>query len=393
MEGLCRLCLKEDVVLRTVGRSCSAASIEAICCISIKTDDCLSQKICSECSDTVKKAFELRNISMKNELILLERLATSVCVKVEANQEDKEVEPFKIEEIYSDLESCSASLTDETPFEDIPLLKLNQKDDRFICDLCSETAKTKSAIEKHIRNLHFDNICRLCKKQFSSYKAMRRHMRRIHNSRKYFSCEECSVSFENRTHFKKHKDFHNFIEEKTNEDQTKYFKCRECSKTFDKYSENISIHIVCHKNENKKLNRIESNHNDSFICPHCAQIFYAKKNLDIHIKRHFNEFSCAFCPQKFKARAELNKHKVVHTTERNFICDICQKAFKSKRILREHKIRHETKDVKKFQCSHCQRMLKSKYSLSRHLLIHTGEKKFTCSYCDCAYIQKTELNK
>ena len=42
-------------------------------------------------------------------------------------------------------------------------------------------------------------------------------------------------------------------------------------------------------------------------------------------------------------------------------------------------------------CSYCSYSTYRSYSLRRHMLIHTGEKPFTCNICERGFAQKSHL--
>ena len=45
-----------------------------------------------------------------------------------------------------------------------------------------------------------------------------------------------------------------------------------------------------------------------------------------------------------------------------------------------------------FACSTCSKQFKTKKDLRRHIRIHTGQKPFSCNYCDYASTQSGNLN-
>ncbi|XP_053389522.1 zinc finger protein 567-like [Mercenaria mercenaria] len=189
------------------------------------------------------------------------------------------------------------------------------------------------------------------------------------------------------------------------------------------------------------------------ICSECGMLVKRQKMKTHMIMAHSEEkpYTCSTCGKSFKLEGTLNKHmKIVHLAERNFHCDQCTKAFTSASSLKFHYMMHTDErrfqcpkcpkkfrkmyNVKvhlealhgsglpKFQCPHCLRQLKAKCALTehiqrvhmklkswicswpdcseqfynakilrRHMCRHTGEKPLSCDYCECAYVQPTEL--
>lgn len=393
MEGSCRLCLQDSNKLISVFQfreeNKIADVILIICSVKIEPDEVYSKEICSNCLDTVYKAYDLRIQSIKNDQYLKEKDASyKYKVKLEHNDDDFiKYEPELISDDgdtrdYSDNPSYEiVEVSIQTPAA--PSLSDDTK--TFCCDKCPRVLNSKHEMEMHIKNLHFNfNICTICSKHFSSKTVLKQHLLRKHLCEEPLSCEHCpNMTFKSQKKLEKHQEVHAFFSIENGPDWMQTFSCRYCMNQYHDLNDRLFEHIHYHKKairsrEKAKqagVKRIREEY-ESLVCPHCGQIYRTKQILQQHIKRHFDtgdKYACSKCPQKFKSWGELYYHNAVHTTERNFICEICSKAFKAKRDLRNHKIRHETKDVKKFQCTYCHLMLKNKYTLNRHILIHTGE--------------------
>lgn len=168
MDNVCRLCLKENVSLVSIfGRNKGDISEDSlanrillICGILVKPEDekdNLPNRICYSCNETVEKACELRNTSMKNDRLLREKVPPPVFIKVEDEECVVKLEPS----IYFDMND-SGSCTSEEPIS-------QHQRGRFFCDLCPEISSTKTKIERHLRSEHLSaHLCRLCSNPFKS---------------------------------------------------------------------------------------------------------------------------------------------------------------------------------------------------------------------------------
>lgn len=102
-------------------------------------------------------------------------------------------------------------------------------------------------------------------------------------------------------------------------------------------------------------------------CPECPKVFYSRKSLTDHTRRHINmrlgRFKCKFCDQIFAALHEQTIHERVHTCEQPYSCDTCNHCFTSKSNLVQHK------------------------------RVHTGEKRHTCHICLRAFSQGGNMRR
>lgn len=76
--------------------------------------------------------------------------------------------------------------------------------------------------------------------------------------------------------------------------------------------------------------------------------------------------------------------------ERRFVCEICNAALKRKDHLTRHKQSHNPE--RPYLC-HCLKAFKRKEQLSLHAVIHSGNKKHSCSECGKGFYRKDHLRK
>ena len=88
-------------------------------------------------------------------------------------------------------------------------------------------------------------------------------------------------------------------------------------------------------------------------CEECGKMFPAGQRLKVHIlKAHTDEhllpFKCGICLKGFAKKSDCNSHISVHTGERNFSCQYCDHKSRTKQMLKQHESEvHEGKKRKR----------------------------------------------
>lgn len=188
----------------------------------------------------------------------------------------------KHEEFYNDYIPPSNQVSQQIP----------TKHD-WICDICAENHISKSALAKHVKEVH-DQI----------------------RERKHF-CDQCPKAFTQK---------HSLVVHQRSHTGEKPYTCDICFKKF--------ISAINHK-VHQRIHRGEK----PFLCDICSKTFRTTTHLKRHKARHTGEkpYPCEHCPKYFADKYVLRTHMRTHTGEKPFVCSGCSYAFSDISALIRHR--------------------------------------------------------
>lgn len=160
------------------------------------------------------------------------------------------------------------------------------------CDRCDFRTKTKDALRKHVKSVHFANktlTCDHCIHGFNNISHLRSHILRKHSKKVWLQCEQCDFKTLYESFFKRHQNRHK-------ERASKWYECAFCDFRA-KYNHNVTLHT----------NRV---HKKAVLhqCPHCDAHF---TNLNRHVQDCHStddEFECGTCGYRANGRSSLVQH-------------------------------------------------------------------------------------
>ena len=115
-------------------------------------------------------------------------------------------------------------------------------------------------------------------------------------------------------------------------------------------------------------------------------IMAIKPDSNTHI---YNSNAGSRCDKCFDHDICIRKDMMIHTGEKPFSCDQCDKSFYQTSHLKTHMKIHTGE--KPFSCHQCDKSFYQASHLQTHMWIHTGDKPFACSLCDKKFAASPSL--
>ncbi|KAK8748564.1 hypothetical protein OTU49_015859 [Cherax quadricarinatus] len=281
----------------------------------------------------------------------------------------------------------------------------------WACNVCDKPFLQSSNLHSHMR-MHTGERpykCNYCHHAFKQITHLKDHMGR-HTGFKPYKCGECGSCFSQRSAVTRHiKNLHNDNAVVIRTIEPLSSECKSLTLIKSDSQSDDSQHSLPNGKINlrpyrkRKLNE-DSNSNSETktkICDICKRS-YKLKYFRSHLRCHTGErpYKCSYCTEAFRQKAHLNSHELRHTGEKPFVCKHCGACFTQsfkcsthmkKCMERENNI--HTKSAKKYQ-SACGTSFRTYIQLAKHTkelrLIDNNEKSTDISDLDILLGEESE---
>ena len=237
-----------------------------------------------------------------------------------------------------------------------PLLVLSKKKENqqkpsiLKCEFCEYVTSTMRNLQFHKARVHSErNICcQLCDKTFAMIKDLNQHMR-FHTDK--FCCDQCGKTLKSKYALMLHI---TVVHNKSKPKPQKSYLCNLCGRlcrsktdyTIHCNKEHYGVHTyvckVCDMGffakANLKTHMLVHSESKNFVCQECGKSFRQRQGLRVHLNIHktIPPYHCDVCSKAFTQRGALVRHVRIHTLDRPYTCKLCSAAFNDYSILRRH---------------------------------------------------------
>lgn len=248
----------------------------------------------------------------------------------------------------------------------------------LLCDLCGKEFKCKSQLAVHYQ-MHTGerpHLCDICGRKFSRQYQLKRHKILVHANRLNgeeslsdapYACDICGKRLKSEALLAAHARIHS---------GDKPHHCSLCLRSFQSATCLKQHHIRVHL-------RVRANK-----APHAS----GRRASSMAGK----EFPCPVCGKVFRFRSLLASHSLIHSELRPYACEFCSRSFRRLSHLKRHReVVHANgaRMPQSFICHICGKDKKCRSQLARHVIIHTGERPYTCDLCPARFNRRGNLQQ
>ncbi|XP_063631044.1 zinc finger protein 883-like [Cydia splendana] len=446
----CRVCLATDTKLFGIYEHQLDETFAEVMGTTLSAWDGLPQHLCSVCrvlllktsglrerchraQDLLKQFFIHQQFLTTDFIRTIDRISNQLSLHLTIDNLDQPIEithdedhkeyidfiendPSIADDVYHDADSI-----DDDDDDDLPLKQIEKRisEDKEPPKKVLRRRKVVKEVKKsrNVQKVPNITVKKVKLKEKVEDKTEKAYKRKKKGFKRFFSCEEDYIKFEN--------NYNISIVKVSEEEQLKdmearkqsanyaraLLRCEKCFKGFlseatfenhQKVHDPIMGSNECHLcfarfKHPTRLRRHMETHTLKFICKLCPLVTRHRGMAMMHSDFHSGKtFECKYCGLTFKKKTTFNTHiRVQHPLENasGGTCDVCGETFIGKRGLQQHKtMAHRKMPIKELKCSVCSIQFENLDAVVRHSAADGCDPKLrACPQCGETFVAEQQL--